>query len=73
MVVQVLSTWEEKASRYPEMRQEIIAGVTISSGELYFIVDWDGDRWKVKAEEAYRRIPMTCLKFYERLLVWDTK
>ena len=72
MVLQVLSTWEEKASRYPEMRQEIIAGVTMSSGELHFIVDWDGDRWKVKAEEAYRRIPMTCLKYYERLLVWDT-
>ena len=71
-VLQVLSTWEEKASRYPEMRQEIIAGVTMSSGELHFIVDWDGDRWKVKAEEAYRRIPMTCLKYYERLLVWDT-
>ena len=44
----------------------------MSWGELYFIVDWDGDRWKVKAEEAYRRIPMTCLKYYERLLVWDT-
>ena len=22
----------------------------MSWGELYFIVDWDGDRWKVKAE-----------------------
>lgn len=71
-VLQFLSAWEEKASRYPEMRQEIIVDVTLSSGELYFIVDWDGDRWKVKAEEAYRRIPMTCLNFYERLLVWDT-
>ena len=68
-----LSTWEEDISNFPEVRPEAIAGLTMISGELEFIVDWDGDRWRVKAEEAYKRIPMTCLKFYESLLVWDTK
>jgi len=65
-----LSTWEEDMSNFPELRPETITGVTIISGELHFLVDWDGDRWMVKAEEAYRRIPMACFKFYESLLVW---
>ena len=65
-----MSTWEEDMSNFPELRPETITGVTMISGEFHFILDWDGDRWKVKAEEAYRRIPMTCLKFYESLLVW---
>ena len=64
-----MSTWEESMSIFPELRSEIITGVTMISGELHFIVDWDGDRWRVKAEKAYKRIPMTCLKFYESLLV----
>ena len=67
------STWEEKMNNFPEMRSETIAGVTMISGELHFVVDWDGDRWIVKAEDAYKRIPMTCLQYYESLLVWKTK
>ena len=70
--LEALSTWEEDAGHFPEMSREIILGVTMSCGELHFIVDWDGVRWKVRAEEAYRRIPMTCLKYYESLLVWNT-
>ena len=68
-----LSTWDEDMSNFPELQSETIAGVTMISGELHFIVDWGGDRWMVKSEEAYKRIPMTCLKYYESLLVWNTK
>ena len=70
--LEALSTWEEDAIYFPEISREIILGVTMSCGELHFIVDWDGARWMVKAEEAYRRIPMTCLKYYESKLVWNT-
>merc|ERR1739841_282789 len=65
-----LSTWEEGMSNSPELRPETVVVVTMTSGELHFIVDWDGDRWRVKAEEAYRRFPMMCFKFYESLLLW---
>ena len=66
-------TLSTREGNYPELQSETIAGVTMISGELHFIVDWDGDRWMVKSEEAYKRIPMTCLKYYESLLVWNTK
>ena len=67
------SKLEEKMSNFPKLRPETIVGVTRISGELYFIVDWDGDRRRiVKPEEAYRRISMTWPEFCESHFVWNT-
>ena len=63
--------WEERSRYHPDLRPERILGVTTDPGELHFIVEWDGDRWLVRAEDAYRRFPRKCLKFYESLLVWN--
>ena len=63
--------WEERSRYHPDLRPERILGVTTDPGELHFIVEWDGDRWLVRAEDAYRRIPGQCLQFYESLLVWN--
>ena len=65
------SLWEERSSYYPDLVPERILGLTTDPGELHFIVEWDGDRWLVRAEDAYRRIPGQCLQFYESLLVWN--
>merc|ERR1712117_629649 len=37
-------------------------------------IKWEGDKAEpglVKAKEAYQKIPMMCLKFYEKHLVWN--
>ena len=45
-------------------------------GELYFYIKWEGDKTEpglVKAKEAYQKIPIMCLKFYEHHLIWSKK
>jgi len=71
---------EEKRKKQPkffrDIKPEKILGVTTDPGELYFYIKWQDDKAEpglVKAKEAYQKIPMMCLKFYEKHLVWNKK
>merc|ERR1712126_551138 len=61
---------------FRDLKPECILGVTadVGDGELYFYIKWKDDQAEpglVKAKEAYQKIPMMCLKFYEKHLVWN--
>ena len=72
---------DEKNQKRPpkffrDLKPERILGVTadVGDGELYFYIKWKDDQAEpglVKAQEAYQKIPMMCLKFYEKHLVWN--
>ena len=69
---------EEERKGKPEFFRDIlpekILGVTTDPGELYFYIEWEGNKVEpglIKAKEAYNKIPFMCLKFYEKYLIWD--
>jgi len=72
---------DEKNQKRPpkffrDLKPECILGMTadVGDGELYFYIKWKDDQADpglVKAREAYQKIPMMCLKFYEKHVVWN--
>merc|ERR1711915_266375 len=67
---------ERKPKFFRDIKPEKILGVTHQMGELYFYIKWVGDKTEpglVKAKDAYQKIPIMCLKFYEQHLIWNTK
>ena len=67
---------ERKPKFFRDIKPEKILGVTHQMGELYFYIKWEGDKTEpglVKAKDAYQKIPIMCLKFYEQHLIWNTK
>ena len=67
---------ERKPKFFRDIKPEKILGVTTEPGELYFFIKWEGDKPEpslVKAKEAYQKIPLMCLKFYEQHLIWSEK
>jgi len=69
---------EEEKKRQPryfrDIKPEKILGATTDLGELMFYIKWEDNKAEpglVKAKECYTKIPMMCLKWYERNLVWN--
>ena len=72
---------EDKNQKRPpkffrDLKPDSILGMTadVGDGELYFYIKWKDDQAEpglVKAKEAYQKIPMMCLSFYEKHLVWN--
>lgn len=65
---------EIKPKYFRDIKPDKILGVTAEPGELYFYIKWQDDKIEpglVTAKEAYQKIPLMCLKFYEKQLVWN--
>jgi len=69
---------ERKPRYYRDIKPVKILGVTTDpeeGGEIYFYVKWDSGREPglVTSKEAYAKMPLLCLKFYESKLIWKEK